>query len=77
MSHFRREERSSTPDRLKPRLVTPPAVADSGAKRREIAMFLLLAVVIWPILSVAIVGGYGFLVWMSQLIMGPPGPPPV
>ncbi|MDW7556115.1 periplasmic nitrate reductase, NapE protein [Azospirillum brasilense] len=50
---------------------------DPGAKRREIAMFLVLAVVIWPILSVAVVGGYGFLVWMSQLIMGPPGPPPV
>ncbi len=40
-------------------------------------MFLLLAVVIWPILSIAVVGGYGFLVWMAQLIMGPPGPPPV
>lgn len=54
-----------------------PALPDPAAKRREIAMFVLLAVVIWPILSIAIVGGYGFLVWMSQLIMGPPGPPPV
>lgn len=54
-----------------------PASADPSAKRREITMFLLLAVVIWPILSIAIVGGYGFLVWMSQLILGPPGPPPV
>ena len=54
-----------------------PALPDPGAKRREIAMFVLLAVVIWPILSIAIVGGYGFLVWMSQLIMGPPGPPQV
>ena len=50
-----------------------PANADPSAKRREITMFLLLAVVIWPILSIAIVGGYGFLVWMSQLILGPPG----
>ncbi|WP_264654995.1 periplasmic nitrate reductase, NapE protein [Azospirillum canadense] len=81
MSHFRRDNGSSTPDRLSPRLVTTSEVGgsrgDPGAKRREIAMFLVLAVVIWPILSVAIVGGYGFLVWMSQLIMGPPGPPPV
>jgi nitrate reductase NapE protein len=50
---------------------------DRSAKRREITMFLFLAFVIWPILAVAVVGGYGFLIWMSQLIMGPPGPPPV
>ncbi|MBP2302188.1 periplasmic nitrate reductase, NapE protein [Azospirillum picis] len=52
----------------------PPA---PGTRRRELAMFLMLAVFIWPVLSVAVVGGYGFAVWMSQLIMGPPGPPPV
>jgi periplasmic nitrate reductase NapE len=46
-------------------------------RRRELLLFLTLAVVIWPILSVAVVGGYGFLVWMYQLIAGPPGPPPV
>lgn len=40
-------------------------------------MFLVLAVFIWPVLAVAIVGGYGFLVWMTQLVLGPPGPPPV
>ena len=27
------------------------------------------------ILAVGVVGGYGFVVWMSQLILGPPGPP--
>jgi len=52
----------------------PPGTA---TKRREVAMFVLLAILIWPVLSIAIVGGYGFLVWMSQLILGPPGPPPV
>ncbi|WP_109105823.1 periplasmic nitrate reductase, NapE protein [Azospirillum sp. TSO35-2] len=61
-----------------PRLA-PDAVPPAGpaTRRREIAMFLLLAVFIWPVLSVAVVGGYGFAVWMSQLILGPPGPPPV
>ena len=54
-----------------------PNSAESAAKRREIIMFLVLAFVIWPFLAIAVVGGYGFLVWMSQLIMGPPGPPPV
>lgn len=55
----------------------PHPPVDRGARRRELAMFLLLAVFIWPVLSVAVVGGYGFIVWMSQLILGPPGPPPV
>lgn len=50
---------------------------DAKARRRELFAFLVLAVVIWPILSVGIVGGYGFIVWMSQLIFGPPGPPRV
>lgn len=44
-------------------------------KRAEVFAFLTLAVLIWPVLSVGIVGGYGFLVWMSQLVFGPPGPP--
>ncbi|MGX1786196.1 periplasmic nitrate reductase, NapE protein [Bosea sp. NPDC055332] len=44
-------------------------------RRAEILAFLTLAVLIWPIVAVGIVGGYGFLVWMSQLILGPPGPP--
>ena len=26
-------------------------------------------------LSIALVGGFGFIVWMLQLIMGPPGSP--
>ena len=38
-------------------------------------MFALLAVLIWPVIAVAVVGGYGFVVWMWQLVFGPPGPP--
>ncbi|KAA0578551.1 periplasmic nitrate reductase, NapE protein [Azospirillum sp. B21] len=71
----RRTDASTSADpHLSPEAV--PAV-DPGIRRREIAMFLLLAVFIWPVLSIAVVGGYGFIVWMSQLILGPPGPPPV
>ena len=43
-----------------------------ATKREERRVFLLLAVVLFPVLSVAVVGGYGFVVWMSQLILGPP-----
>ena len=51
------------------------AKADVRTKRDEIVAFIILAVLIWPISAVGIVGGYGFLVWMSQLVLGPPGPP--
>ena len=46
-------------------------VADKD-KRRELWGFLFLTVIFAPALAVAIVGGYGFLVWMYQLIQGPP-----
>ena len=46
----------------------------SGRRRRyETIAFVLLALVLIPILSVIVVGGYGFLVWMQQLVFGPPG----
>jgi nitrate reductase NapE len=43
-------------------------------KRREILLFLFITVVLFPVLSVMIVGGYGFAVWIYQMIAGPPGP---
>jgi periplasmic nitrate reductase NapE len=46
-----------------------------GSRGRELAMFLFLTVVLAPVLAVAAVGGYGFVVWMLQMIYGPPGPP--
>lgn len=47
----------------------------SGRSRRrsEVLTFLFLTVFLAPILAVAIVGGYGFAVWMYQLFAGPPG----
>jgi nitrate reductase NapE len=28
-----------------------------------------------PALTVAVVGGYGLIVWIAQMVLGPPGPP--
>lgn len=42
-------------------------------KRGERRVFLFIAVFLFPVLSFIVVGGYGFLIWMSQLIFGPPG----
>lgn len=44
-------------------------------RRHELIVFLILAVLIWPFIAIGIVGGFGFLVWMWQIIFGPPGPP--
>lgn len=35
--------------------------------------FIFLAVFLAPILSVIIVGSFGFMVWISQILFGPPG----
>lgn len=71
--------------------VTPPAAStravnaqregDIGTgtmprtRRQELFVFAILAVVVWPILTIGVVGAYGFAVWMYQSVAGPPGPP--
>jgi nitrate reductase NapE len=52
-----------------------PPQGPKSSRRRELITFFVLAFGIWPIVAVGIVGGYGFLVWMLQIIYGPPGPP--
>lgn len=43
-------------------------------RTRELFVFLLLAVLIWPFIAVGVVAGWGFVVWMYYLFTGPPGP---
>jgi len=50
-----------------------------GKKRRrrmEVFAFLFLTAVLMPALTVAVVGSYGLVVWVYQMVAGPPGPPP-
>jgi nitrate reductase NapE len=42
-------------------------------QRRELAVLIFLALILAPLLSVIAVAGFGFCVWMYQLIAGPPG----
>ena len=44
-----------------------------ATKRRELQLFLFLTVVLAPVLAVVVIAGYGFMVWMWQLVTGPPG----
>ena len=41
--------------------------------RGERRVFLFITVFLFPVLSVILVGGYGFLIWFLQLLFGPPG----
>jgi nitrate reductase NapE len=45
-------------------------IAEQRAERRVV---LFLTVVLAPMLAVLIVAGFGFCVWIYQLIAGPPG----
>ncbi len=49
----------------------------SDNKKHELTVFLYVAVVLAPILATVIVGGYGFVIWIYQLILGRPGPPAI
>lgn len=55
-------------------LTADPPVADSSPSTRqeELRSFLFFTVVMAPALSVMLVGGYGFAVWMYQIVVGPP-----
>lgn len=44
--------------------------AVASTRQEEWRTFLFLAVVIAPVLAVMVVGGWGFLVWMYQLLTG-------
>lgn len=45
---------------------------DPIQRKAEGRVFLLLTVVLAPVLAVAIVGGYGFMIWIYQMFAGPP-----
>lgn len=39
-------------------------------KAQELRAFFFLTIVTAPILAVMVVGGYGFFIWMYQLVTG-------
>ena len=45
---------------------------DSSTRLAEWSTFLFVTLIVFPGLTVVSVGAYGFIVWMMQLINGPP-----
>ncbi len=52
-----------------------PALDDNERKKMEVRSFLFLAIFLAPAVAVAFVGSLGLFIWISQIIVGPPGPP--
>ena len=52
-----------------------PVRGPARSFRDELFVFLIIVALVWPVMTVGIVGGYGFAVWMYQIVAGPPGPP--
>ncbi len=68
-------EEVMTQDKAQPTTAAGSPATPQPRRRRELLAFFALAFGIWPIVAVGLVGGYGFLVWMYQIVYGPPGPP--
>lgn len=43
------------------------------SKRFELLVFLFITIFMAPAITMTLISVYGFVVWISQLIMGPPG----
>lgn len=54
---------------------TDESTSAKGSRKQELLLFLFVTFVLFPVLTIGLVGGYGLLVWIYQMIMGPPGPP--
>lgn len=51
---------------------TPASSVSPDIQRREKRVFVFLTVVFAPAIAVAVVGMYGLLIWLYQMLAGPP-----
>lgn len=49
-----------------------PEIAPAEARSRERRVFVFLTVLFAPLIAIALVGSYGLLIWLYQMLMGPP-----
>jgi len=50
-----------------------PSPDEKPSLFQESKAFLLITAVLLPLLTIMMISGYGFTVWFSQLLLGPPG----
>lgn len=63
---------SNAPPDARPSAQTEEPGSVMYTKAEELRSFLFLTVVMAPALTFLLIAGYGFLVWMYQLVSGPP-----
>lgn len=56
------------------KIVPPQQAGGKPSRLRELITFAVLAFGIWPVIAVGFVAAFGFIVWILQIIYGPPGP---
>ena len=47
-------------------------IGSQQEKQKELKVFLFLTIVLAPLFAMLAVGGFGLLIWVFQLIAGPP-----
>jgi nitrate reductase NapE len=50
----------------------PEQDPESRDRSREIRVFVFLTVVMAPMIAVAVVASYGLMIWIYQMLAGPP-----
>ncbi len=53
--------------------MTKDPLDNQDVSKHEWLTFLFIIVAMFPALAIALVGSYGFIIWMSQILIGPPG----
>jgi periplasmic nitrate reductase NapE len=53
-------------------MASQPEVIPETNRSRETRVFIFLTVVLAPLIAVAVVGTYGLVIWLYQMVMGPP-----
>lgn len=46
------------------------AAVQRGQKKQELKLFVFIVVVLFPLASVAIIGAYGLVIWLLQIMAG-------
>ncbi len=52
---------------------TPVEDAEATGQADERLAFWAIALALGPVAAVAVVGGFGLIIWMAQILGGPPG----
>lgn len=65
--------KTAAPGAAATRAPSADATPAPSTRREELRSFLFFTVVMAPVFAVLLVAGYGFVIWMYQLVAGPPG----